>query len=220
MYTNYDKASDKTVPSALVLVHGLWYRALGLRPLAKQLQRRGYPAYLFDYPSVHGRLHAHVDALRHFILSHASTPLHLVGHSLGGLVILRLLNEYAELPVQRVVLLGSPVRGSRVARRLQRQRWGRWLVGGSAELLSAGVRAPSQYVIGTIAGDRNIGLGRVFDHFDSGDGTVALNETELSGAADRVILPVSHTGMVFSKAVVQQIDHFLRWGRFEQTEAV
>ena len=49
----------------------------------------------------------------------------------------------------------------------------------------------------------------------SADGTVLLEETELDGAADRVVLRVSHTGMLFSAEVALQAAAFLRSGRQE-----
>ena len=39
-------------------------------------------------------------------------PVALVGHSLGGLVALEALRRQPDLPVSRVVCLGSPLRGS------------------------------------------------------------------------------------------------------------
>ena len=45
-----------------------------------------------------------------------SEPLALLGHSLGGLIALEALNREPDLPVTRVVCLGSPLRGSHAAR--------------------------------------------------------------------------------------------------------
>ena len=41
---------------------------------------------------------------------------HVVAHSLGGLVACEAIASHADLPAGRVVLMGSPVRGSRTAR--------------------------------------------------------------------------------------------------------
>ncbi len=46
------------------------------------------------------------------------------------------------------------------------------------------------------------------------DGTILVEETQIDGAADRVVLRVSHTGMLFSAAVAQGGGAFLRTGRF------
>ena len=48
----------------------------------------------------------------------------------------------------------------------------------------------------------------------SAHGTVFVEETQLAGAADRVVLRVSHTGMLFSGQVAKQAAAFLSKGRF------
>ena len=54
---------------------------------------------------------------------------HLVGQSLGGLVILRMLaNRYSDIP-GRIVCVGSPLRGSRAATILNAKSWGEHLLG-------------------------------------------------------------------------------------------
>jgi hypothetical protein len=45
---------------------------------------------------------------------------------------------------------------------------------------------------------------------------VAVSETALAGATDQIVLPVSHSSMVFSGVVVAQTVAFLRAGRFER----
>jgi hypothetical protein len=46
------------------------------------------------------------------------------------------------------------------------------------------------------------------------DGTVAVAETRIEGAADHLVLPVTHLSMLWSAAVADQAVHFLREGRF------
>jgi triacylglycerol lipase len=47
------------------------------------------------------------------------------------------------------------------------------------------------------------------------DGTVAAKEAKLEGAADRIMLPVSHLSMLVSREVAEQVVSFLRNGRFQ-----
>jgi hypothetical protein len=71
--------------------------------------------------------------------------------------------------------------------------------------------------LGVIAGDLGFGLGRLVGPLGApSDGTVRLEETELEGTADRIVLRVSHTGMLFSAAVAKQAGAFLRSGRFSR----
>ena len=48
------------------------------------------------------------------------------------------------------------------------------------------------------------------------DGTILIEETDFEGASDRVVLRVSHTGMLFSAGVARQAGAFLRTGRFSR----
>ncbi|GAB4195842.1 MAG: alpha/beta hydrolase [Wenzhouxiangellaceae bacterium] len=211
--------TDSQTQNRVVLVHGLWYRSTGMRPLAARLRRRGYHSTLFDYSSVYGHAAEHARDLYALARDHQHGPLHWVGHSMGGLVILRMLAEYSDLPPGRVVLLGSPVAGSGVARRLAGRWWSHWLVGASAELLGRGVRAPRSHAVGVIAGNRNLGVGRVLGGVSGhGDGTVSVSETRLEGASDHIVLPVTHTGMVFSASVAAQTDSFLQTGEFKHQD--
>jgi hypothetical protein len=67
-----------------------------------------------------------------------------------------------------------------------------------------------------IAGSRSAGLGRVFaDLPQPNDGTVCVDETDLPGATARVVLDVSHTGMLLSQAVAAATSRFLAHGSFE-----
>ena len=47
------------------------------------------------------------------------------------------------------------------------------------------------------------------------DGIVAVAETVIPGERDRIILPVSHSGMLVSRAVATQAAAFLRNGKFD-----
>jgi hypothetical protein len=69
--------------------------------------------------------------------------------------------------------------------------------------------------LGCIAGTRPMGLGRFFASFDEEcDGTIGVSETKLPGHKAHVTLPVSHMGMLASRAVAAQVGEFLMNGRF------
>src|ERR1700737_2177034 len=106
--------------TVLVYVHGLWLgggEAVWLRRrLAQDLQA---DARAFSYPSVAADASTNARALARFLTAIHADTLHLVGHSLGGLVILKLFEDDSEaqtrLPPGRIVLLGSPLRRRRPA---------------------------------------------------------------------------------------------------------
>nr|WP_277347527.1 alpha/beta fold hydrolase [Wenzhouxiangella sp. XN79A] len=200
------------------MIHGLWYGAFSLRPLERRLARNGWRVRRFGYATVRHALDSNARALREYI---GTGPAHLVGHSLGGLVALRMLERFgADLAPARLVLLGSPVNGSAVARRLARLPAMGRLVGRSAGPLDAGVQhAPRGWDVGVIAGTRGLGAGRLIQPLPRPhDGTVAELETRLDGETDRLLLPVSHTGLVLSRTVATAIDGFLSTGHFPEPD--
>ena len=206
-------ASDP--PEHVVLLHGVWMRALTLVPLARRLQAQGFVTHRFDYASLFSGPAPSVDRLASFMTALGSGPVHLVGHSLGGLVALETLASYHGLPPGRVVCLGSPLAGSGAARGLARHHLSA-LLGRSGTLLSSGLaELPRGRDVGVLAGSRAAGLGKLFNDMDGpGDGTVSIWETQLPGLADHRVLPVSHTGLILSRAAAGMAAGFLRQGRF------
>ena len=200
----------------ILLVHGLLNAKSWLWPLAARLRAEGYLPRVFGYASVFGgparALPELVECLR------AEPVAGVVGHSLGGLLALEALRQAPELAVPRVVCLGSPLRGSRVAGRLAARAWTRPLLGRSAGFLQAGLDGwEGRAQVGMVAGDVARGVGRLFAHFEGGsDGTVGLDETRLPGLADHCVVHCSHTGLVFSADAAAQAAHFLREGRFRR----
>lgn len=200
----------------VVLVHGLWMNALALYPLQARLAKRGFSVERFGYASVRGAPDRNARRLGRLIAGLAG-PLHLVGHSMGGVLILQALREFPDARVRRAVLLGAPVAGSVAGRGLARAGAGRWLLGRSQPLWAEGRTpdAPPGVELGIIAGTLPIGLGRVLAPLPGpNDGVVAVEETRVNGAADTLLMRVTHSGMIVSAAVARQVCAFLEAGRF------
>ena len=145
--------------------------------------------------------------------------MHFVGHSLGGLVIHRFLERFPE-PRRpgRAVFLGTPCVASRAAERAGRFAPVAHLMGQSVaeELLQRRERRWTHArELGIVAGSQPIGVGQLLAAFDEeNDGTVAVSETRMPGAADHIVLPVSHLGMLVSARVARETGTFLTQGRF------
>ena len=99
------------MPETVILLHGLWMPALVMSVLAMRLRRCGYRVRLFAYHSLSKTLEHNALKLADFVREQGDARVHLVGHSLGGLVILQALQAHPELVSGHVVLLGSPVQG-------------------------------------------------------------------------------------------------------------
>ncbi len=198
----------------VVLLHGLWVPALSMRWLAQRLTTAGFDTELFAYASVAGGPQAAVPRL---IETLRRAPAHVVAHSLGGLVALQALREQPDLHVPRLVCLGSPLCGSAAAAGLARSAWTAIPLGRSAALLTSGCGLwEGAAEIGMIAGSTPVGLGQFFGRLQGpSDGTVAVEETRLHGLADHIVVPASHTGMLFSAEAARQTIAFLQQGQFQ-----
>lgn len=202
----------------VILLHGLWMRGFALTMLHRRLIAAGFRVHRFDYLSVAASQQHILDKVRARMLELAmeSESVHLVGHSLGGLLALRACLDDG-LPPGRVVCLGSPLKGSAAARGFA--AWGRggeMLLGHNRGLLQEGFeRWDGPREVGMIAGSTPLGLGAMLGHFaGEHDGTVAVEETRLPGLADHCVVETNHTGLLFSVDVARQVAHFLRVGHF------
>lgn len=201
----------------VVLVHGLWMSGWVMAALRRWLGRHGYHVVPFSYPAVRADLATNAATLHRFLAHVPGERVHLVGHSLGGLVILTLLQRHPSARSGRVVLLGSPVAGCVAAAALARWSWGRALLGRSLPQWSPGSAAAAlaNREVGMIAGNLGRGLGGLVTRFPGPhDGAVTVAETRVPGLADHLVLPVGHSGMLVSRAVAAGIARFLRHGRF------
>ncbi len=204
----------------IILVHGLWMTGLEMSLLKRRLeQEHGFSCVVFSYASVSGAMQEHVTRLHDLARQQASTRLHFVGHSLGGVVIYNLLQATPDLPPGRAVLLGSPLQGSRAVQVMSQWAMGRAAVG-AAVCRELGATQPREWrgerEIGVIAGSSRLGLGQMLapQLLADSDGTVLIEETRLPGATDHLVLPVGHTSMLFAPAVARQVAVFLREGHF------
>lgn len=203
----------------VVYVHGLWLSGREAWLLRRRLARElGAEERAFAYDSVRASAADNAAALAHYLSGLRTDVLHLVGHSLGGVLIVKMFERPPALPPGRIVLLGSPLNGSLAAAGLARFPFGRRILGASMqeEVLSARARVwHGARDLGVIAGDSPVGLGRLVGSLDRPhDGTVTVAETRLRGATDHIVLRVSHSAMVLSSAVVRHTAGFLRDGRF------
>ena len=211
--------TSQPLPETVVLLHGLWMPALVMRPLGRRLRHRGYRVKVFNYRSLTRTLADNAVRLAGFLRAQGGTKVHLVGHSLGGLVILQALQSDPGLISGRIVLLGSPVNGSAVARRLYHRPGLRWLLGRSARggLLGNGPAWRGHQPLGVIAGNRPVGIGRIIGGLTGGhDGTVAVAETNLENATGTLQVDTTHTGLLASREVAAEVCRFLKDARFSR----
>ena len=201
----------------VILSNGLWMHGIVFLPHQHWLTRRGFAVRRFSYPSVSQSLQHNASALARFVAATDSANIHLVGHSLGGQVVLSMLAQYRDPRVRRVVLMGSPCMGCHCASVLARTPWLTTLVGRSLKewLALPRPQLPASVEIGVLSGSRSLGLGRLIPGLPRpNDGVVSIAETRLPEARDFITLHISHAEMLVSQTCAGQVAAFLGSGSF------
>jgi len=219
-----DNASRGTV----VLLHGFAGVPIMSRPQARMLRRAGFETRELGYDSWGKSLNELCDRLAPRVARIAASaannnsPVHFVGHSMGGLVIRALLSRQRPANLGHVVMLGTPNAGSELADFVDSWPVLRPILGKAAPALitrrSAAVDAlfgPLDYSLGIIAGDWHM-AGTPFSRLFPGphDGKVSIASTRLPQAADHIILPLPHTLLLYHPTALLEVRHFLLHGRF------
>src|SRR6266511_1351477 len=123
----------------VVLVHGLWMYPLVMSLMQHRIARCGYVVECWGYPTVRSTLSESAERFHEYCQKHKGETVHLVGHSMGGLIVLNAAS-LAPIPcLGRIVVAGTPLTGSFSARRLERWPGGHWMLG---ECIGEWLRGP------------------------------------------------------------------------------
>lgn len=203
---------------SVIVVHGLWMPGWETLPLRRRLEAAGYSASSFAYPTVGCGLDENADRLAELAATLPGRRVHFVGHSLGGVLILRMFERHRFPRAGRIVCLGSPLNGTRAGRVLDSFALGRRIAGRCIrDLIECGGCRPWNGTsdLGIIAGDVPLGFGSLLGGLEKPhDGTVSVSETRLAGATDHAVLHCTHMSMLWSRQASEHVRRFLRDGRF------
>lgn len=214
----------------VVLLHGLGRGPASMWSLERSLRREGYRVVNVRYPSQRASIAELAEQALGPVFAEASdgVRIHVVTHSLGGIVVRRYLHEHgAPTSLGRVVMLAPPNHGSEIVDTLKSWRIYRWINGPAG--LELGTEAestplrlgdpPAGVEVGVIAG--RFSWNPLFSALIAGadDGKVAVARTHLDGERDHLTLPYSHTWLMNRSETRRQVVAFLREGRFVRAGA-
>ena len=209
----------------IVIIHGIARTYRSMRSLAKFLKGRGYPILNVDYPSTSAPLESLVDHINTQVESFNQDPqrkIHFVGYSLGGLLARGVIHRYRPSNLGRVVQLAPPNQGSEVADFWKNNFLYKWIFGpagqelGAEEKNFARILGPVDFELGVIAGNRT------WDPISSliikgpDDGKVSVESTKVSGLTDHIVIPATHTFIIYDRQAWNQTHHFLEHGAFDR----
>jgi pimeloyl-ACP methyl ester carboxylesterase len=210
----------------VVLLHGIARTPRSLKVMERALARAGFATLNLGYPSrrkplqqLASDIHPHVERFA----AGTDGPVHFVGHSMGGILARVYLARQRPANLGRVVMLGTPNRGSELADLLRRYAAFRAFFGPAGLQLTTQLDAtltalPAiDYPLGIVAGRRTVDpIASRFVLPRPSDGRVSVASTKLDGMTDHIVMPSSHPMLVLKTTTIAQTIAFLRHGRFDR----
>lgn len=209
---------------SVVCLHGFFRSYKCMIPLANVIRDEGLDVYLWDYRSRQKTIEEHADCLVEVLNAIAqknpSKPIHLISHSLGGIIIRAAVNHPNcphEAKIGKAILLAPPNQGASLARHFQGNRFVRWIFGKKAgtqlltyteeDMSNFGEFPPTKDVL-VIAGAKGSSTFKHLIH-EPNDGKVTVEETRLNAPHWHQTLYVSHSWIMTSRQSIAIMRHFL-----------
>lgn len=211
--TNEETASER---ETVVLLHGMGRTRASMWFLEKRLKKAGYETLNFPYAPTFESLDGISKRLHEYLRANVrTTHYHLVGHSLGNVIVRNGFKQEYRPGLGRIVMLAPPNQPADLAKVFKDVDIYRWLTGDSGQKLSSDdfyKTLPTPTVeFGVIAGDR----GQPITFNEPNDGIITVESTKLAGMKDWIALHRTHAFIMNSKDTAEYCVRFLRSGSFK-----
>jgi pimeloyl-ACP methyl ester carboxylesterase len=218
-YPLHAKVENQT--ECVILMHGLGDLKLSMLKLKAEIKSAGYATYNVGYPLgkkveeiAEDEFAEAIEACQNY------AKIHLVTHSMGGLIARYYLTQNQLPSGSRIVMLSPPNQGSQVADYFEDSRLYQLFYGAAGQDVSTdsdllGKLEPLNYEVGIIAGDRS--FNPFFSDLLPGadDGKVAVQSTKLAEMTDFMTISATHLMIKYHPEVAEQTIYFLQHGKFE-----
>ncbi|WP_050769383.1 esterase/lipase family protein [Blastopirellula marina] len=192
----------------MALIHGFFSSSLWMKRLERQIRAEGFATQSYGYVTLIGDIEAYAQrfaqALRRMDEEEDVDRLHIVAHSMGGLVTRRALQIYRPSCLGRVVFMASPHRGLYAGR-----FWGTFCRLWDCRAVGQMSDVPDSYVNQMAPPDFEFAV-----VIASHDHLVPPHSAMLDGCADYRVYPAMHTALLLRRDVAEDVCSYLEHGRF------
>jgi triacylglycerol lipase len=210
----------------VILLHGLARSSLSMGKMEKALIAEGYKVSNIGYPSRKYPIEELAHRVRQQILqlTDDQDTLHIVAHSLGGILIRYIQKQEPLENLGKVIMLAPPNQGSEVVDKFGKWRLFRWINGPAGSQLGTDEDGflkklgPVDFELGILTGDRSINLILSCMIEGKDDGKVSVENAKAEGMDDFMVLHTAHPFIMKNKNAIQQSIHFLQSGQFDRSK--
>ena len=207
----------------VILLHGLGRTSRSMRPIERHLEEYGFCVININYPSRKlpiEELAKYIQAEIEKQCTDKEVNIHFVTHSMGGIILRFYLGKNHLENLGRVVMLSPPNKGSEIVDTLRKFFIFSMLIGPAGLQLGTNqdsipnTLGPVNFDLGIITGKSS--LNPIFSLIIPGDddGRVSVERSKVSGMKDFMVVPHSHSFIMRSSQVADQVTYFLKSGRF------
>ena len=206
-------ASPMSPWECVSLVHGFLANPLMMTVLGHRLDRRGYLAKPWGYRNMRRSILEHAEAFSHELArldaDRAVGKIHLVTHSMGGIVARAALDRFRPQKLGRFVMLAPPNRGSFVATATV------GVLGGLFKPVTELTTAPDS-LVNSLGMPADIDVGVIAA---SRDALVSADSTRPDVPHAHVTIPCLHSSLLFRRDAADLVAAFLATGEFPHAAA-
>ncbi len=211
----------------VILLHGMLRSKTDMLLLRKFFEKRGYATLNILYPSRKQSLEELSDFVHEKIINcpsyNENTTINFVTHSMGGLITRYYIAREKPDNLGCVVMMGPPNTGSEFADWLSETKGlaplFKTIFGPASKQLTtkyAHIDKEINYPLGVIAGSLSINPLAPWILDGKHDGMVPVERTKIKGMSDHIVVPTTHTFMMFNRVVMKQALYFLRNNKFNR----
>lgn len=227
MQTIRIKKTSHSNRECAILLHGLSRTHRSMAAIEGMLARNGYDVFNIGYPSRKypiALLAEEIGRRIHDLNTAAYAHVHVVTHSMGGIILRKILKKDSIPHLGRVVMLSPPNQGSEVVDRLKHWPLFRLLNGpAGGELGTAPDDLPGRlggvdFDLGVIVGRKTVNwiLSTIIP--GENDGKVSTQRARVPGMRDFLVVDATHPFIMRNPVVLDEILGYLRNGKFSRND--